>query len=505
MLSRRTIVWLGAALVLGIPVLSQPPEKESVSPDRVVAEWALRLGGTVVLEGQRRPIADLDELPASDFRIRTLNLVGVTLGAWGLKDELSRIPALPHLKELYLNGRLWYDQPVTLVADTLALFSWATQLEKLVLSKPVQTYIPMEDAVLERVHAAPGIQELRLHQTRVAGDSLAPFQQLRYLDLSHNRFFDDRGLRHVARMRNLSKLYLRGTSVTDEGLRNLSGLRDLTELDLHGTGISDAGLAHLAGLTKLRRLNLLGSNATDAGLETLSGMTQLEELILYRTKVSNAGLARLARLESLRNLDVRYSRVTASGVKELQSSLSNLSVLYQDSSTRPAKRNADAASAVGKGEETIAGWLRSIGGQVRIRDGHVTAVSLASTSITDRELAVLGGLSHLEELSLKDTEISDIGVAHLSGIRTLRELDLSHTLLSDAALDKIGPLEDLVRLNLGNTLIEGPGLAALARLKDLRELSLSSSPVRDEGLKNLAVLTGRAPPAAKRRAATLRG
>ena len=67
------------------------------------------------------------------------------MGAWGLKDELSRLPRLPHLKELYLNGRLWYNQPMSLVADTIGLFSASTELEKLVLSKPVQTYIPFED------------------------------------------------------------------------------------------------------------------------------------------------------------------------------------------------------------------------------------------------------------------------------------------------------------------------------------------------------------------------
>ena len=31
--------------------------------------------------------------------------------------------ALPHLKELYINGRLWYDQPAPRVQATIALFS----------------------------------------------------------------------------------------------------------------------------------------------------------------------------------------------------------------------------------------------------------------------------------------------------------------------------------------------------------------------------------------------
>src|SRR5918996_717200 len=140
---------------------------DSAAADRVVAERVLRLGGAVILEGQRRPILDLDDLPDTDFLLHTVDLVGVSMGAWGLKDELSRLPAIPHLKELYINGRLWYNQPVSLVADTIGLFSWATDLEKLVLSKPVQTYIPLEDDVLERLAALSGITEMRLHQTRL--------------------------------------------------------------------------------------------------------------------------------------------------------------------------------------------------------------------------------------------------------------------------------------------------------------------------------------------------
>jgi hypothetical protein len=51
-----------------------------------------------------------------------------------VKDQLSRPPPLPHLRELDLNGRLWYNQPASLAADTIGLFAASTDLEKLVLS-----------------------------------------------------------------------------------------------------------------------------------------------------------------------------------------------------------------------------------------------------------------------------------------------------------------------------------------------------------------------------------
>src|SRR3989442_6537325 len=265
---------------------------QEASPDRVVAEWMLRMGGSVVLEGQRRPITDLAELPTSDFRLHTLNFSGVTQWAFALENELKRLPQIPHIKELYVNSRLWYDQPVPLVASTMRLLASAPELEKLVLSKPVQTYIPFDDTVLKELEPLIKLRELRVHQTRIPGAALAQFS-LKHLDLNYDRTFNDQGMSSLKSMAGLSKLYLRGTSITDLGLSNVSGLTNLTELDLADTGITDTGLSYLAGLTNLRRLNIRAANVTDAGLDALRAMSGLEELSLYRTKVSNAGLALL--------------------------------------------------------------------------------------------------------------------------------------------------------------------------------------------------------------------
>src|SRR5262249_27453209 len=152
-------------------------------------------------------------------------------------------------------------------------------------SKPVQTYIPLEDGTIRNLEPLRNLKEVRAHQTRMVGAALAQFK-LTYLDLNYDRTFDDRGMSSLSSMSGLSKLYLRGTSITDAGLANLKNPTSLTELDLNDTGITDQGLAQLAGLTNLRRLNLRAANVSDAGLDALRGMTDLEELDLYRTKVS---------------------------------------------------------------------------------------------------------------------------------------------------------------------------------------------------------------------------
>src|SRR5436190_4686214 len=138
-------------IALGLLSISVASVCAQEAPDRIVAEWMLRMGGSVILEGQRRPITDLVDLPQSEFRIRTLNFTGITQWGFALEEELKRLPPLAHLKELYVNGRLWYDQPPSLVASTMRLFAGSTDLEKLILSKPVQTYIPFEDAVLKEL------------------------------------------------------------------------------------------------------------------------------------------------------------------------------------------------------------------------------------------------------------------------------------------------------------------------------------------------------------------
>src|SRR6185295_16851439 len=101
---------------------------------------------------------------------------------------------------------------------------------------------------------------------------------------------------------------------------------------------------------------------------------------------------------------LRYIRATGAGVRELTAAIPDCKVLFQDNSNRKSARDTEAAAVAGKGEQAIADWLRSIGGKAQMRNGHVTEVSLKSTSITDGELSVLAALPHLVELNLRDTE-----------------------------------------------------------------------------------------------------
>jgi Leucine-rich repeat (LRR) protein len=445
------------------------------------------MGGSVILEGQRRPVTDLLELPSKDFHIRTLNLTSVTLGAYGLRDELKRLPPLPHLKELYLNGRLWYDQPVMMVGDTMAYFSSATGLEKLVFSKPVQTSIPLNDAFLKKLPIGPSLHEARLLQTTIAGESLAPLTQLQYLDVSFNAQFTDRGMASLAGMQSLSKLYLPGTAVTDAGLKNIADLKNLTELDLAGVAITDAGMASLAGLTKLRRLDLSGARITDAGLDALRGMKALEILNLYRSGVSDAGVAKLAELKRLRTLDLRYSQVT--GIETLSANLPNCRIEFQGSSNRSSKRQAGTSVVTVKAEQAIADWARSLGGKVSVRNDHIAGMTLAGTRVVGPEFAAIVALPQLEELNLDNCQVRDEDLLALAGRQSgVRRLSLKYADLTDKGLSGLDGFPKLTHLDLAGVDVGNNGLTAIAALTQLEDVNLSYGRFDDSGMQALAAL-----------------
>ena len=68
----------------------------AAASDRSVAEWVLRVGGSVVVEGDRTPIWDVARLPAKDFQIEAINLIDVLMEP----DELKNLIGLANLHSL---------------------------------------------------------------------------------------------------------------------------------------------------------------------------------------------------------------------------------------------------------------------------------------------------------------------------------------------------------------------------------------------------------------------
>ena len=123
------------------------------------------------------------------------------------------------------------------------------------------------------------------------------------------------------------EFHLRGRELTDKGLAHVAELKEVVSLNLRDTKITSAGLAHLKGLTKLRRLHLERTQVGDEGIGNLIGLSNLEYLNLYGTKITDKSLVQLAGLKNLKQLYVWQTEVTGDGVDKLKKALPGLKVV----------------------------------------------------------------------------------------------------------------------------------------------------------------------------------
>src|SRR5579872_5932431 len=72
-------------------------------PQREVADWAIRMGGRVTLDGNPSEILDATRLPAGEVRIIGLDLTNTLIDP----TDLRRLAGLTSLRELYLPGPSW--------------------------------------------------------------------------------------------------------------------------------------------------------------------------------------------------------------------------------------------------------------------------------------------------------------------------------------------------------------------------------------------------------------
>jgi N-acyl-D-aspartate/D-glutamate deacylase/Leucine-rich repeat (LRR) protein len=454
--------------------------------DREAAEWVLRYGGKIRLAGQTRLIESLPQLPEGDFKIASVDLVGTTIDP----VDMKKLSGLAELTELFLPGTIFNPGAGSRldVNDQLKSLAGLKKLEKLHFSLHFLTNINVQDKGLTHLKDLPNLKELRLTQTRVKGSSLAPFTNLRKLDLDYSTFADE-GMQYLVNMKQLTHLSLRDTLVSDAGLKHISGLTNLIALDLYGAPVTDAGVKHLAALKKLQKLNLLGASISDEGLDVIASLPALEELNLYRSQITNAGLSKLRGLPHLRSLDLRYTRVTRGGIEDFRRARPNAEIEFQDTAAQLGAAELRQTRPVDATEKAVADWVSKMGGKATIREGAVREVDLSRTPVSDSQLAHLTSLTSIESLDLESTETGDLAATHIAELPSLRRLNLSHTVISDKALPSFRKLGKLEKLLLAHTLVNGSGMADLLAIPALRELSLAGCEIEDESLASIGKAT----------------
>lgn len=103
--------------------------------------------------------------------------------------------------------------------------------------------------------------------------------------------------------------------------------QQITWLKLGDTKITDAALKEMPKFKNLNKLHLEHTNVSDAGISQLKTLPLLAYINLVDTKVSDAGLKEAATFKALRSVYVWQSAVTDSAVNEVSKKHSNLMVV----------------------------------------------------------------------------------------------------------------------------------------------------------------------------------
>jgi Leucine-rich repeat (LRR) protein len=212
-------------------------------------------------------------------------------------DDLAK---LTNLKDL----RLFSAHSIT--NEGLAKLKTLKSLERLTLSCKNLTI-----AGLSHLNELPNIVELRVRKIKQdnSGLDISGLSKLEKLRLSlsrkGNQFVRDEDMACLKKLKNLRRLAITRSMITDAGIAHLKDLPNMRELHCGSPYLTDESLSYLANMKTLNSLTITG-NFTDKRLRHLEGLKGLTHLnITSDNAFSNAALQRLRKkLPNLQSLKV---------------------------------------------------------------------------------------------------------------------------------------------------------------------------------------------------------
>ena len=242
------------------------------------------------------------------------NLRSLTLSSYSsspISDAgLQYLTQLPYLEELSVCGTGITDQGIARIATI-------GTLKKLSLSTAVDQ---VTDRGLAEIAKITHLQSLSISRAKITLSGLKNLNQLselKNLDIHWGKADNDCPFipspaeppLDISNLHSLERLWL--PAARDEDLACLAGLfrlRGISILRAKGSSITDTGLAHLTGLTNLSRLGVQGPAITDASLSNIAQLKNLQNLYLKGT-FTDAGMRQLGRMKGMTYLDL-YSGAT---------------------------------------------------------------------------------------------------------------------------------------------------------------------------------------------------
>lgn len=241
--------------------------------------------------------------------LRKLHVNHTGIGDDGLKD-LSKLP----LTELGL-------QKTHISGDGLAHLGHMLTLRHLELADN-----PGISSGLTQLASLEKLEYLNLAKTTSSNDDLqallptpkrpVKFVHLRTVLLSNNDIGDD-GLDTISKLKSVRVLHLDGTSITGKGLRHLAKMKELEDLDIsRNPGIMD-GLDKLADLPVLEHLELDRDGLVDDDLKALLKFKHLRKISLNGNEIGDRGMDTISQIKSIECLHLDNTKITEAGLRKL--------------------------------------------------------------------------------------------------------------------------------------------------------------------------------------------
>lgn len=177
--------------------------------------------------------------------------------------------------------------------------------------------------------------------------------------------------------------------IGDAGFAHIRYLHDLEILDaMHLPLLTDDALQSLSNLRNLREVRFeFNRNFSDAGLASLQYLQRLQTVTFYGAPITDRGILYLRESADLQNLQLGRSLVSDEGAREITAQFQNLKTL-----------------------------------------------DLQGTKVTDRGVAAIATLTHLEWLCLRNTSVTDSGILALRSALTLRDLYITRGTVQDESI-----------------------------------------------------------------------
>ena len=216
-----------------------------------------------------------------------------------------------------------------LTNEQIALLSWwidqGAPVDKKVAELKVSELVKPALASLKSGRSGTGSEiggrsESLISKLKVAAPDEKSIEVLRKAGLTVNKLSQDQNLIEVSAVN--------APNFSDAQISLLLPLSEqITWLKLGGTKISDQSLKEIARFKNLNKLHLEHTAVTDAGIADLKSLSYLQYVNLFDTKISDSGLKNIARMKSLRSVYVWQSGVTDSVVSQVGKQYPGLSIV----------------------------------------------------------------------------------------------------------------------------------------------------------------------------------